>query len=145
MMPNSEIDVMIDANIGSYIMSGHPIAERYHADLRGKTIGISFQAMAELRVGQRTRSWNQRAFRSYVDGLIEVPYVDEMQDLFVQIRAISIERQAARVGRKVQAADAWVAAAALWLGVPLVTHNERDFRDIDDLKVISHPDEEEQG
>lgn len=143
MTPLSEIDVMIDANIGSYVMAGHPIAERYYADIRGKKIGISFQAMAELRVGQRTRGWNQRAFRSYVGGLVEVPYVDEMQDLFVQIRTISIERQAAGIGRKVQAADAWVAAAALWLGVPLMTHNERDFIDVDDLEVISHPDEDE--
>ena len=145
MTPISEIDLMIDANIGSYVMSGHPIAERYQVVLAGKKLGISFQAMAELLVGQRQQGWNELAFRTYVGGLIEVPYSNEIRDLFVQVRAESLNRNADRQGRKVQAADAWVAATALWVGAPLVTHNERDFRGIDDLEVISHPDEEEQG
>ena len=142
MTPITEIDLLIDTNIGSYVMSGNPIAERYRDVLEDKTVGISFQAMAELRVGQRTRGWSELEFRAYVGGLIEIPYSTEIQELFVEVRVRSLERQAARQGRKVPSADAWVAATALWVGAPLVTHNEADFRDISGLIVISRPDEE---
>lgn len=37
----------------------------------------------------------------------------------------------------ISAADAWIAATALLYGVPLVTHNRKDFEGIDGLVVIS--------
>lgn len=140
MTPIFEIDLMIDTNIGSYVMSDHPIAERYQGVLAGKKLGISFQAMAELLVGQRRQGWDELAFRTYIGGLIEVPYSNEIRDLFVHVRVESLNQNADRQGRKVQVADAWVAATALWVGAPLVTHNEGDFHGIDDLIVISRPD-----
>lgn len=66
MTPISDIDRMIDTNIGSYVLSGHPIAERYRDVLEDKTLGISFQAMAELWVGQRRQGWDELTFRTYV-------------------------------------------------------------------------------
>lgn len=42
-----------------------------------------------------------------------------------------------RGGRPVAAADAWVAATALYRGVPLVTHNRADFTGVAGLPVIS--------
>jgi predicted nucleic acid-binding protein len=44
---------------------------------------------------------------------------------------------AKRRGRPVSTADAWVAAAALAYGVPLVTHNRDDFSAVEGLTVIS--------
>ena len=142
MTPISGIDLLIDTNIGSYVMSGHPIAERYRDRLAGKTVGISFQALAELWVGQRRQGWDELRFRAYIGGLVEVPYSAEIRELFVQVRVESLHRNAAGEGRKVLAADAWVAATALWVDAPLVTHNERDFRGISGLEIISRPDEE---
>ena len=43
-------------------------------------------------------------------------------------------------GRPVAAADAWVAATALLLDVPLVTHNGIHYAGIDGLRVISEVD-----
>lgn len=142
MTPITEIDLLIDTNIGSYVMSGHPIAERYRDHLEGKTLGISFQALAELWVGQRRQGWDELRFRAYIGGLVEVPYSPEIQELFVQVRVESLNRNAAGEGHKVPSADAWVAATALWVDAPLVTHNERDFRGIPGLEIISRPDEE---
>lgn len=42
-----------------------------------------------------------------------------------------------RNGRPIAAADAWVAATALHLGVPLITHNRNHFIGVDGLNVIS--------
>jgi tRNA(fMet)-specific endonuclease VapC len=42
-----------------------------------------------------------------------------------------------RNGRPISAADAWIAATALHLDVPLITHNRTHFVGIDSLKIIS--------
>lgn len=44
---------------------------------------------------------------------------------------------ARRAGRPIATADAWVAATALLLGVPLVTHNAGDHAGVPGLTVIS--------
>jgi predicted nucleic acid-binding protein len=44
---------------------------------------------------------------------------------------------ARRRGRPVAMADAWVAATALFLDVPLVTNNESHFSSVTGLTVIS--------
>jgi predicted nucleic acid-binding protein len=44
---------------------------------------------------------------------------------------------ARRNGRPIVAADAWIAATALYLGAPLITHNKTDFVGVDGLAVIS--------
>jgi predicted nucleic acid-binding protein len=36
--------------------------------------------------------------------------------------------------------DAWIAATALYLNAPLVTHNAAHFRDVPGLHVITEPD-----
>ncbi len=41
------------------------------------------------------------------------------------------------LGRPLPFADSWIAATALHLNLPLVTHNPADFRGIDSLTVIS--------
>ena len=42
-------------------------------------------------------------------------------------------------GRPITFADAWIAAAALQLNVPLATHNARDYAGIPNLVVLTAP------
>jgi predicted nucleic acid-binding protein len=44
--------------------------------------------------------------------------------------------QARRKGRPIQAANSWIAATAIALGVPLVTNNRDDFAGVDDLMML---------
>jgi predicted nucleic acid-binding protein len=44
---------------------------------------------------------------------------------------------ARRQGRPIQTADAWIAATALHLGVPLVTHNPADYAGVSGLTVLT--------
>ena len=55
-----------------------------------------------------------------------------MVEQFAQLRA-----HRRRIGHEIATADAWIAATALWLACPVVTHNRRDFSDIPRLVVIS--------
>jgi predicted nucleic acid-binding protein len=54
---------------------------------------------------------------------------------WAQIRA---DRQ--RLGRAIERQDAWIAAVAVALNVPLVTHNAGHFAQIPLLQVITEPD-----
>lgn len=40
-------------------------------------------------------------------------------------------------GRPISAADAWIAATSLFFGVPLVTHNARDYVGVSGLQIIT--------
>jgi predicted nucleic acid-binding protein len=41
-------------------------------------------------------------------------------------------------GRRIDCADAWIAATALRAGAPLITHNRGDYLGVPDLTLISH-------
>lgn len=41
-------------------------------------------------------------------------------------------------GRRIECADAWIAATALLYDLPLITHNRRDYLGVPGLKLISH-------
>jgi predicted nucleic acid-binding protein len=42
-------------------------------------------------------------------------------------------------GRRIECADAWVAATALLYKAPLVTHNRTDYFGVPGLMLVSHP------
>ena len=96
---------------------------------------LSFITLAELYRWPEERDWGlrRRAALARLLESYEVAYPDE--DLChrwaVMMAAVR------RAGRPLPFADSWIAATALHLGLPLVTHNPRDFRGIDQLIVIS--------
>jgi predicted nucleic acid-binding protein len=48
-----------------------------------------------------------------------------------------VSDQARRNGRPIQVADAWVAATAVMLGVPLATHNLADYSGVPNLRILA--------
>lgn len=139
-----EPEFMADTNVVSYVITGHELAEHYAPFIAsGRTIGISFQALAELRVGQRTQRWSRRRFEAVLRRFVEVPLSREAERIWVEIRADSIERQRRGVGRVVSAADAWIAATVMAVPCPLLTHNFRDFKQIRGLSLAARADPRE--
>ena len=48
-----------------------------------------------------------------------------------------VKDQVQRKGKIIQTADAWIAATAKLHGIPLVTHNGKDFAQVEGLTVIT--------
>jgi predicted nucleic acid-binding protein len=48
-----------------------------------------------------------------------------------------VRNESGRKGRLIGAADAWIAATALALRVPLVTHNFRDYKHLEGLQLVT--------
>lgn len=132
-----DIELVVDTNIVSYMLGSAPLALRYRPVVRGREVAMSFQTVAEVLYGARMGHFPpsfDTNWRELRDAWPTVPYDDELIDIYAAIRA-----QANRAGRGLTSPDAWVASTALWLQVPLVTH-DRDFRNIPELTVITFAD-----
>lgn len=148
LMANDRLDLVelaVDANIISFMMSDRPDARnriaRYRADLDGKVLGLPFQARAELEVGMAVQEWDPPRFHELVQQFILIPYSNDIQEEYIKIQTyFARERQRPDAARRQKAADAWIAAAALSLGVPIVTHNRADFEGIPGLEIVFHED-----
>jgi predicted nucleic acid-binding protein len=107
----------------------------YVPHLAGRVGVLSFITLAELYRWPEERDWGPRR-RAELDLLLEryaVAYPDEglCRRWAVLIAAVR------RAGRPLPFADSWIAATALHLDLPLVTHNPADFHGIPGLLVIS--------
>jgi predicted nucleic acid-binding protein len=49
----------------------------------------------------------------------------------------AVRNESVRKGHPISSADAWIAATALVLRVPLLTNNPKDYRHVDALQVLS--------
>jgi predicted nucleic acid-binding protein len=98
---------------------------------------ISFQTVAEMRLGARLSRWGprrQQLLEELLATLQVVAYTDALASRWATIM------EAARLsGRRLESGDAWIAATASLLDVPLITH-DRDFVGISTaaLRVICH-------
>ena len=125
--------ILLDTNVVSYLMKGHPLADSYRPHLDGKLLAISFMTVAELyeggyRAGWGATKWNKldAVLKSYV----VMPWTAAVCRHWGEIRA-------ARSAQPIAVDDAWIAATARGHGLPLVTHNPTDFAGIPGLDLVT--------
>ena len=127
--------LVIDTDVWSYLYKASDEAKLYEPHLFGNILVISFQTQAELLRGAIKAGWGLRR-RQHLESHLNRYVVEHSSDALSLLWAEAMD-SAQRSGRPIAAADAWVAATALHLGVPLITHNKRDFIGVDGLTVIS--------
>lgn len=126
--------IIADTNVVSYLMKGTDIGRRYVPHLAGKVIGIVFVTVAEMHYGAEKRNWGERRRRQleeHLKNFVVLPYNNEISKVYARV---VIERE--RAGRPISWPDAWIAATALWYGLPLVSH-DGDFDGISGLRLIT--------
>ena len=127
--------VIVDTNVVSYLMRGGSLAKRYRPHLQGRLSAIAFVTVGELYFGAEKAEWgaNRRQdLETTLRSFIVVPYDQEVARCYARLLA---RRQ--REGRPISPNDAWIAACAVRHGMPLVTHNARDFRGVESLELIT--------
>jgi tRNA(fMet)-specific endonuclease VapC len=124
--------VLVDTDVVSFIFKKDTREDLYRPHLAGKRVCVAFMTVAEVYQWAVSRKWGKRRIaelRQELTRYVVLPYDDAMAWNWAHIRSIK--------GRPVEPKDAWIAAAAVRHGLPIVTHNRRHFEGIQGLQVIS--------
>ena len=115
---------VIDTTVASLMLQNRPELSLYASHLAGMSITISFQTVAEMRYGALRNDWGERRIgelAAFFRSLTIVESSSGLTDCWA-----TIMHEARQAGRRLEAGDAWIAATALLLNVPLLTH-DKDF------------------
>ena len=129
------MSLVVDTDVASFLFKKDTRAALYAPHLAGHMLTISFQTLAELELWALAAGWGDRRQQQLEHYLRRYIVQDSSPPLCR--RWAEIQDDGRRRGRPVATADAWVAATALFLDVPLVTNNESHFSAIPGLTVIS--------
>jgi predicted nucleic acid-binding protein len=129
-----QVKLIADTNVVSYMFKESPLGSEYEELIDSRHVGLTGYSIAELRRGAALAGWGERRLleqRCFLDQFSHVPDTREMAELCGAIHAARF-----RSGSPIDWPDAWAAASALWLDVPLVTH-DRDLEGIVGLRVLT--------
>lgn len=127
--------LVLDTDVVSYLYKRDTRAELYRPHLNDPPFMISFMSVAELRRWTLERSWGERRKQELEDYLARYFVINSEDQMCARwAEAMSTARSS---GRPIAASDAWIAATALFLEVPLVTHNGRHYSGVAGLQVVS--------
>jgi predicted nucleic acid-binding protein len=128
--------VVVDTDVVSFLFKNHPIAQQYLPDIAGRALVISFMTVAELDRWVLEARWGEsrrNRLQAYLEPFVILPYNRALCSKWAEVMVAAESR-----GRRIESADAWIAATALVGGAPLVTHNRSDYLGVPGLDLISH-------
>ena len=131
--------VVVDTDVLSYVFKGHSSAPDYAALLDGSSLLMSFMTYAELHQWAYVNGWGMRRIQRLEDFISEIVVVESNPEIDRSWARVCVECKEA--GRPISPQDAWNAAVALYLAIPLVTNNASDYLGLQDLEVITIPAE----
>ena len=127
--------IVIDTNIVSYLMKGGPMANAYAPHVQGRLLAIAFITVGEMYFGAENRNWGEKKrkeLETTLRNFVVIPYDHEIARCYGKL-----VNERKRAGKPIAINDAWIAACTVRHGVPLITHNAKDFEEITGLEVIT--------
>jgi predicted nucleic acid-binding protein len=128
------VQLIADTNVLSYVFHESMLGLEYEKLIGSRRVGVTGHSVAELRAGAVMARWGERRLKEQSRLLEQFTYVPdnkEMAEVCGGIRGVR-----SHIGRPIDWPDAWTAACALWLDVPLVTH-DRDLEALPGLRVLT--------
>jgi predicted nucleic acid-binding protein len=129
------VPLVIDTDVVSFLYKRDTRAKLYEPHLNDPPFIISFMSLAELRRWTLERTWGEKR-RMELEEYLARYFILHSDDLMCDRWAHAVN-SAHRRGRPIAPADAWIAATALLLDCPLVTHNGTHYVGVEGLRVIS--------
>jgi tRNA(fMet)-specific endonuclease VapC len=127
---------VLDTDVVSFLFRGDTRASVYEPYLIDTIPVLSFMTIAELDRWALRRDWGELRVRRMEQFLTR--FAVALADRAMCRTWASVTDSARRNGRPIQSSDAWIAATALSLDVPLIMNNGRDYRGVDGLVIISN-------
>jgi predicted nucleic acid-binding protein len=125
---------VVDTDVVSYLFRDDTRGKRFQPHLTGRIAAVSFMTIAELDRWALQRNWGaarQQQLAEYLER-----YVVVLVDRGLCRWWAYVCDHARRNGRPIQVADAWIAATALSLDMPLLTNNHGDFSGVPGLAIL---------
>jgi len=126
---------VVDTDVVSYLFKNHSLSPANQAILAGRPLAVSLITLAEIEYGMEAKNWG--AARRDLMRRFLARFTLLLPDAETARAWARIKSGCERKGRPITFADAWIAAAALQLNVPLVTHNAGDYRAVDRLTILT--------
>jgi len=126
------MDAVVDTNVVSFLFKRDTRALLYKKHLDGRELAVSFATVAELYRWTIQRSWGKSRIgrlRQHLQHYTIIPFDDPLAWDWARVTSIK--------GQPIAPGDAWIAATAIRLRVPLITHNPKHFSNIPNLSLIT--------
>ena len=127
--------VVVDTDVASFLFKNDTRAAAYLRHLRDRQWLMSFMTEAELEQWSLLANWHPKRnewLKVFLGRFVIVP---SSRDLVLKWAEVMVA--ARRAGRRLETADAWIAATAVLYDAPLVTHNASDYAGVPGLKLIT--------
>jgi predicted nucleic acid-binding protein len=124
--------VVVDTDVVSFLFKRDTRFESYLPYLEDREWLISFMTEAELEHWAITANWSPKRIewlRLFISRFAIVPSSHALIIKWAESMAF-----ARKAGRRIETADAWVAATALLYDAPLLTHNKADYLGVPGLR-----------
>jgi tRNA(fMet)-specific endonuclease VapC len=112
------------------------LVELYQPIITGRAAAVSFQTVAEVRYGAVHGGWGPTRLARmevFIAGVDIVWPGSDLVTAYAQLRD-DCERIGHALGQRIHDADRWIAATAVWLGLPLVAH-DKVFQEVPGLTL----------
>jgi tRNA(fMet)-specific endonuclease VapC len=132
---NTTTPAVVDTDVVSFLFKAHSLAPAYQVLLGGRPLAVSLITLAEIEYGMEVKNWGpsrRDLMRRFLTRFTLLVPDAETARLWARIK-----RACENQGRPITFADAWIAAAAVQLNVPLATHNAGDFEAIESLMILT--------
>jgi predicted nucleic acid-binding protein len=126
---------VVDTDVVSFLFKTHTLAPVYQTILAGRSLAVSLMTIAEIEYGMEAKNWGagrRDLMRRYLARFTVLSPDTETARVWARVKNACDKK-----GRPIAFADAWIAAAAVQLNVPLVTHNASDYQAVENLIVLT--------
>jgi len=124
--------IVLDTDVVSFLFKADSRAQLYLPHLDNRQWFISFMTEAELEQWALLANWSEKRIEWLRLFLGRFAIVPSSHDLVLKWAEAMVA--ARRNGRRIETADAWVAATALLYDAPLLTHNKADYLGVPGLR-----------
>ena len=132
----TESNIVVDTDAVSFLFRGDSRCQFYLPYVLKHRSVISFMTVAELEYGTLRANWGESRRQLLADFLRRHFVIfNQTSDLCSVWATLRVEAE--RKGRHLSNSDAWIAATAVLLEAPLLTHNRKDYESLDSLQLIS--------
>jgi predicted nucleic acid-binding protein len=129
-----KVELVVDGDVVSYIFRRRALGNAYSQLIGLRRTGITLLAVGESRQGVVYDNWGDRRIAA-LHAFLSRFFILEANTEIANVCGGLLGR-CMQIGLAISWPDAWAAVTALWLDVPLVTH-DRDLEKVPGLRVLT--------